>query len=156
MKLFVWDFHGVLEKDNEKAVIVVSNKVLEKAGYKERFSEKDNEEFYGLKWYQYFERIIPGLNKSEYLKLQSDCYKYSEAHLDLLAKYIKPNDHAIEVLSLIIQLISKKYRKKKVFLSTPVHHHFEALGWPSYKVTMRAWLIGIVLAFIGVAVRLFR
>ncbi|MGA2417657.1 MAG: phospho-N-acetylmuramoyl-pentapeptide-transferase [Candidatus Staskawiczbacteria bacterium] len=62
----------------------------------------------------------------------------------------------IEVLSVIIQLLSKKIRKKKVFLSTPIHHHFEALGWPSYKVTMRAWIIGIVLAIVGVAVRLLR
>jgi phospho-N-acetylmuramoyl-pentapeptide-transferase len=62
----------------------------------------------------------------------------------------------IDVLSVIIQLLSKKFRKKKIFLSTPIHHHFEALGWPSYKVTMRAWIIGIVLAFIGVAVRLLR
>lgn len=62
----------------------------------------------------------------------------------------------VEVLSVIIQLLSKKFRKKKIFLSTPIHHHFEALGWPSYKVTMRAWIIGIVLAFIGVAIRLFR
>jgi phospho-N-acetylmuramoyl-pentapeptide-transferase len=62
----------------------------------------------------------------------------------------------VEVLSVIVQLLSKKFRKKKVFLSTPIHHHFEALGWPSYKVTMRAWIIGIVLAMIGVAVRLLR
>jgi len=62
----------------------------------------------------------------------------------------------IEVLSVIIQLLSKKFRKKKVFLSTPIHHHFEALGWPSYKVTMRAWIVGVVLAFIGVAIRLLR
>jgi len=62
----------------------------------------------------------------------------------------------IEVLSIIIQLLSKKFRGKKVFLSTPIHHHFEAIGWPSYKVTMRAWIIGVVLAFIGVAVRLLR
>ena len=61
-----------------------------------------------------------------------------------------------EVLSVIIQLLSKKFRKKKIFLSTPVHHHFEAEGWPSYKVTMRAWIIGIVLAFVGVAIRLLR
>ncbi|MBU3896042.1 hypothetical protein KKG36_01905, partial [Patescibacteria group bacterium] len=60
----------------------------------------------------------------------------------------------IEVGSVIIQLAFKKFRKKKVFLSTPIHHHFEALGWPSYKVTMRFWIIGIVLAVIGVAVRL--
>jgi len=62
----------------------------------------------------------------------------------------------VEVLSVIIQLLSKKIFKKKVFLSTPIHHHFEALGWPSYKVTMRAWIIGIVLAIAGVAVRLLR
>jgi len=62
----------------------------------------------------------------------------------------------IEVVSVILQLLSKKIRHKKIFLSTPVHHHFEALGWPSYKVTMRAWIIGIVLAFIGVALRLLR
>ncbi|OGZ79372.1 MAG: hypothetical protein A2528_00960 [Candidatus Staskawiczbacteria bacterium RIFOXYD2_FULL_37_9] len=62
----------------------------------------------------------------------------------------------IEVLSVIIQLLSKKIIKKKIFLSTPIHHHFEALGWPAYKVTMRAWIIGIVLAFAGVAIRLLR
>lgn len=62
----------------------------------------------------------------------------------------------VEVLSVIIQLLSKKLRKKKVFLSTPIHHHFEALGWPPYKVTMRAWVVGVVLAFIGVALRLLR
>jgi hypothetical protein len=61
----------------------------------------------------------------------------------------------VETGSIIIQLFSKKFAKKKVFLSTPIHHHFEALGWPSYKVTMRAWVIGIVLAMIGVAIRLF-
>ena len=59
-----------------------------------------------------------------------------------------------EVGSVIIQLLSKKFRHKKIFLSTPIHHHYEALGWPSYKVTMRFWIIGVVLAIIGVAVRL--
>jgi phospho-N-acetylmuramoyl-pentapeptide-transferase len=60
----------------------------------------------------------------------------------------------VEVLSVIIQLLSKKFRNKKIFLSTPIHHHFEAIGWPNYKVTMRFWIIGIVLAFVGVAIRL--
>lgn len=62
----------------------------------------------------------------------------------------------VEVLSVIIQLLSKKLRGKKVFLSTPIHHHFEALGWPSYKVVMRAWIVGVVLAILGVALRLLR
>jgi len=60
----------------------------------------------------------------------------------------------VEVLSVLIQLLSKKFRKRKVFLSTPIHHHLEAIGWPSYKVTMRFWIIGIVLAIVGAAIRL--
>ena len=56
--------------------------------------------------------------------------------------------------SVIIQLLSKKIRNKKVFLAAPVHHHFEAKGWPHYKITMRFWVIGIVMAIIGVAIRL--
>jgi len=60
----------------------------------------------------------------------------------------------LEVGSVIIQLLSKKFRKKKIFLSTPIHHHFEAIGWPAYKVTMRFWIIGIVLAITGVVVKL--
>ncbi len=56
--------------------------------------------------------------------------------------------------SAILQLFSKKIRKKKLFLSTPIHHHFEAKGWPSYKVTMRFWIIGVVLAIVGVVIRL--
>lgn len=59
------------------------------------------------------------------------------------------------VLSNIIQLGSKKLRHgKKVFLVAPLHHHFEALGWPSYKVVMRYWVIGIIFAIIGLIVTL--
>ena len=61
---------------------------------------------------------------------------------------------AIEVLSVIIQLISKRIFKKKIFLCTPFHHHLEAKGWPPEKVTMRFWLISTILAIIGVAIRL--
>ena len=60
----------------------------------------------------------------------------------------------VEVGSVILQLLSKKIRKKKIFLSTPIHHHFEAIGWPAYKVTMRAWVIGIVLAIVGGVIKL--
>lgn len=53
--------------------------------------------------------------------------------------------------SVIIQILSKKFRKgKKVFLVAPIHHHFEAKGWPSYKVTMRFWIISVVFAILGV------
>lgn len=60
----------------------------------------------------------------------------------------------IEVGSVILQLLSKKFRKKKIWLSTPIHHHLEAKGWPHYQITMRFWILGIILAIIGVAIRL--
>lgn len=61
----------------------------------------------------------------------------------------------VESSSAIIQLLSKRFRKKKVFLSAPIHHHFEAKGWPSYKIVMRFWIIGVVVAIIGVVIRIF-
>ncbi len=60
----------------------------------------------------------------------------------------------IEVGSIILQLLSKKFRHKKIWLSTPIHHHFEARGWPAHQVTMRFWIIGIIFAILGVAIRL--
>lgn len=56
--------------------------------------------------------------------------------------------------SVIIQVLSKKIRKKKVFLAAPIHLHLQAKGWPHYKITMRMWLIGAVMAIIGTAIRL--
>jgi phospho-N-acetylmuramoyl-pentapeptide-transferase len=55
----------------------------------------------------------------------------------------------IESISVIIQMISKKIFKRKIFLSTPIHHHFEALGWHETKVTMRFWIISIVSCILG-------
>lgn len=55
----------------------------------------------------------------------------------------------LESLSVIIQMISKKIRKKKVFLSTPIHHHFEALGMPESQITMRFWILSFVSAAAG-------
>ncbi len=57
----------------------------------------------------------------------------------------------LTVLSVMLQLASKKLRNgKKIFHSTPIHHHFEAIGWPSYKVTMRYWIFSIICATLGV------
>lgn len=54
-----------------------------------------------------------------------------------------------EAGSSLIQILSKKIFKRKIFLSAPVHHHLEAKGWPETKVTMRFWVIGQVTGFIG-------
>jgi len=60
----------------------------------------------------------------------------------------------VTVFSDIIQVLSKRFRGKKVFLVAPLHHHFEAIGWPGYKVTMRYWVIGIIFAMIGLIIAL--
>lgn len=60
----------------------------------------------------------------------------------------------MEVGSIILQLLSKKFRKKKIWLSTPIHHHFEAKGWSAAQVTMRFWIISVVFAILGTAIRL--
>lgn len=63
----------------------------------------------------------------------------------------------ITVLSNIIQVISKKLRNgKKVFRIAPLHHHFEAIGWPPYKVTMRYWIISVISAIVGMTVALLK
>lgn len=57
-----------------------------------------------------------------------------------------------EALSVIIQVVSYRYRgKKRVFLCAPLHHHFEYKGWPETKVVIRFWIIGLLLAIIGLA-----
>lgn len=58
----------------------------------------------------------------------------------------------VESLSVIIQVSSKKIRKKKIFLSTPIHHHFEAIGWPESKIVMRFWIISAVMAALGITI----
>lgn len=60
----------------------------------------------------------------------------------------------MEAGSSLIQIFSKKVFKRKVFISAPVHHHLEAIGWPETKVTMRFWVIAAVTSFIGVMVAL--
>ncbi len=55
----------------------------------------------------------------------------------------------IESASVILQLLSKKLFHKKIFLSAPIHHHFEALGWPETQVTMRFWIISAIMSGLG-------
>lgn len=58
------------------------------------------------------------------------------------------------VSSNVLQLLYRKLTGKKLFRIAPLHHHFEAIGWPSYKVTMRYWIISIICAATGVILAL--
>ncbi len=63
--------------------------------------------------------------------------------------------YVLESGSVVIQLSSKKFFHRKVFLAAPLHHHFEALGWPECKIVMRAWIFTMVTALIGVIMAIF-
>lgn len=58
----------------------------------------------------------------------------------------------LESLSVIIQVVSKKLFKKKIFISSPLHHHLEAIGWPESKIVMRFWIIAAITALVGLVI----
>ena len=61
--------------------------------------------------------------------------------------------YVMETGSVIINRTSRKLRHgKKVFLSSPIHHHFEAIGWPETKVTMRFWILGQIASVLGLII----
>jgi len=62
--------------------------------------------------------------------------------------------YVIETLSVIIQLFSKKFFKRKVFKIAPIHHHFEQSGWAEFTVVMRFWIIGGIMTSMGVVLAL--
>jgi len=55
----------------------------------------------------------------------------------------------VEVLSVIIQVVSYKLRRRRVFKMAPIHHHFELTGWAEEKVVVRFWIVGILMAIIA-------
>ena len=54
--------------------------------------------------------------------------------------------YVLEALSVILQVGSYKLRGKRIFKMAPLHHHFEALGWPESKIIVRFWILGLVMA----------
>lgn len=58
----------------------------------------------------------------------------------------------VTVASNILQILYRKLTGQKLFHIAPLHHHFEAIGWPSYKVTMRYWIVSAICALLGVAI----
>ena len=101
MKLFIWDFHGTLEKGNERGVIGLSNEALKQRGYAERFSTEHIGQLYGKKWYEYFAHILPYESPEMHLQLQKDCVAMHVKNSDIIASHIAPNDHASAVLAAI-------------------------------------------------------
>jgi phosphoglycolate phosphatase-like HAD superfamily hydrolase len=116
MKLFIWDLHGTLEQGNEIAVVELSNKIARDFGYSQQFTMKEGRELYGLRWYEYFEHLLPDESHERHLELQVACFDYSNSKegAKLISKYIKPSKNAHEIL----ELISSKH--KQIVLSNTV------------------------------------
>ena len=56
-----------------------------------------------------------------------------------------------EALSVIIQVLSFKIRKKRVFRMSPLHHHFELSGWSESKIVVRFWIVAILLTLLSLS-----
>jgi phospho-N-acetylmuramoyl-pentapeptide-transferase len=57
----------------------------------------------------------------------------------------------METVSVIIQVTSFKLTGKRVFLMTPIHHHYEQLGWPEQKIVVRFWIVSIILGLVALS-----
>ncbi len=68
-----------------------------------------------------------------------------------LALIIVGGVFVLEALSVIIQVLSFRWRGKRVFAVAPIHHHFETKNWSETQVTIRFWIISIVCALMGMA-----
>lgn len=60
----------------------------------------------------------------------------------------------VEAGSSVLQIASKRLFHRRIFISAPLHHHLEAIGWPETKVTMRLWVIGQVVGALGLILAL--
>ncbi|MEK7082150.1 MAG: HAD family hydrolase [Patescibacteria group bacterium] len=117
MKLFVWDFHGTLEKGNERGVIALSNEALARRGFTERFSGEHITQLYGKKWYEYFAHLLPHESPATHLRLQQDCIALHYERLDIVMGHIAQNDHAMEVL----EAVGKRHDQILISNTAPVH-----------------------------------
>lgn len=101
MKLFVWDFHGVLEKGTERATLEISNLVLREFGYRRFFTGEDMVRLWGCKWYQYFADLLSEESMQKHLALQNRCIQLEAENPEIVRKSVNPNDYAYEVLEKI-------------------------------------------------------
>ncbi len=117
MKLFIWDFHGTLEKGNERAVIELSNEALARRGYAERFDDAHVSSLYGIKWHEYFAHILPHEPTAIHLQLQEDAIALGRKQPETISRYIAPNDHVTEVLA----AIKETHDQILISNASPVH-----------------------------------
>jgi len=158
MKLFVWDFHGVLEKGNEGAVVEISNLALSDLGHSARLTEDQCRILYGKKWYEYFQALLPDEQAQVHLELQEICFDYSRDRSDIVKRHMQPNDHIHQVL----EAIAKDHEQIVISNTPPEHlqffldavgiaHHFpkdRRFALDSHKMRSRKTKSGVLIQFL--------
>lgn len=96
--LFVWDFHGVLEKDNVYAVRDLCNLVLNDFGFDRIVSLEEAAEYYGLSWLDFFKLILPQGDYKLWNQMVKRVLTLRERGWIIIKKYIKAREFAEYVL----------------------------------------------------------
>lgn len=99
--LFVWDFHGVLEKGNEKSVEELCNLVLKDFGFERRINLKETVDWYGLNWLDYFKLAVPEGTPELWQRMKEKVLSFQERGWEIIKKNIKAREFAKEVLAKI-------------------------------------------------------
>jgi hypothetical protein len=100
-KLFVWDYHGVLEQGNERAVVEISNMALAEEHRKERITDDQVRVLYGRNWLDYFSSVLPKEPTAVHQALLDRARRISSQRVDIRAKHIRPTPYSIGVLTAI-------------------------------------------------------
>ncbi len=146
MNLFIWDFHGVLEKGNDVAVTHISNEALKIHGFNEQFTQAESDFCSGLKWFEYFTWKIPSLPIEKALEIQKTCIDISGNQFEKILKYIKPNDHSVYTLKNIkskgnsqILISNTQQHVLKSYLETTklINYFDEYFGADAHKVNVK-------------------
>jgi len=135
--LFIWDFHGVLEKDNEYAVQEVVNRVLPEFNVQRKATVEECRQLYGKKWADYYRFFVPGADEEAVHRMVERAVEISVSE-KVASRYIKPTEHAHFVLeeiagnnhtNLLMSNSSEdalKYFLEAVGMQDSFHHTFAA------------------------------
>jgi len=99
--LFVWDFHGVLEKDNIYAVRDICNLVLDEFGFAKKITIQETIKYYGLSWLDYFKFTLPEGNYELWNQMVKRVLTLQEKGWNIIKSHIKPRDFSKDVLQKI-------------------------------------------------------
>lgn len=101
--LYVFDFHGVLEKGNENSVREISNLALKNLNYQRELTKKESLKYYGLKWNEIFRKILPKITIQDSFDLYKESINVKSVHPEIILKHTKQNDNVLFVLEKILE-----------------------------------------------------